>query len=1036
MTQKSNKIETDELDMLLSAAEHGMAGQLLRAGREDLGPNPEFAQELETRLLANAAPPANPAQAKRVRPVVVTGIPGRLKAPPGDRDIRPRRIGPLAMGALGIAAMILLFVGMAAMINRRQQLNLNGQTPVPNEQRQTLTLVPRFALLRTLTLQLTASPMQDMIMGWSPTGHKVVASQGAEGFVWDADTGKPLANLSPYRFGRVDSLAFSPDGGLLALASSSGDPNGKGIRLMDPQTGQQKAFFPPLNSTMPSYQMSAESLAWSPTGSFLASVAEEVGKEPANSTPQAPDAYPLPVGVIRVWNVTTGKEDQTIRVSNNQTWGSVIFAIAWSPVGNTLAALSYGGVLQLWDALTGKLLFSLATIKMYDIPHMQWSPDGHILAIVSGRQVQLWDATSGKLLRSLPQRVSPLPTPLPTVDISVPPVPTAIAPAVLRPTVSSLTPTSSEYNNITSLLWSPDGHTLVTADGGHIRLWNPATGEIKATIEDSTYILALSPDGSVLAGSNSLNGVRLWDVVRGVQIATLPYIARYMAWSSDGSMLALSNGEGNTPDLEQISIWGVPSAVEPTATVIAKQTVELSVPSPEITSISTMTTIISVPTVATSQATGAPIPPTTPLASESPTCRTWSVVDSPNVDSVNQLESVAAISNDNVWAVGFHNSGSPPSANATSVSSPDMPLILHWDGKSWQNTPSPNVNLGTLSSRLYSVSAVSANDIWAVGSYSDANSPEMELEANIGQAVVLHWDGSAWKFVSNLPTTGKVSSLDAVAAIAPDDVWAAGYYTIYGSVDSNGKPIPHALFLHWDGKAWTEPTNSLITPPKGWVYGLEAISSNDIWAVGLGWKDLLTQGSDEPFVSHWDGTTWQQQTPPSNSTGSLYLKNIAASSKDDVWVVGADQYGDSGVAHIRYSHWDGKRWTDNPSFLPAESSVVSLMFLYDVVARASNDVWAVGYQAPLNGQIDNSSNPMLIHWDGYSLSYVQNPATHVPSGSDSQAAPKKKVTYLTSIAAVKGGDIWAVGGVLSEQTRHTLIMRYGPGVCGTATPKP
>ena len=158
MTQKSNKIEADELNMLLSAAEHGMAGQLLRAGMEDLAPSPVFAQELETRLSADAAPPAKPAQAKRARPVVVTGILGRLKAPPGDKGTRAGRIRPLAMSALGLAAMILLFVGMASMINRRQQLNLNGQTPVSNVVlTDTARLAKDFTLLHTLPVDFPKS---------------------------------------------------------------------------------------------------------------------------------------------------------------------------------------------------------------------------------------------------------------------------------------------------------------------------------------------------------------------------------------------------------------------------------------------------------------------------------------------------------------------------------------------------------------------------------------------------------------------------------------------------------------------------------------------------------------------------------------------------------------------------------------------------------------------------------------------------------------------------------------------------------------
>src|SRR5579863_10207226 len=53
----------------------------------------------------------------------------------------------------------------------------------------------------------------------------------------------------------------------------------------------------------------------------------------------------------------------------------------------------------------------------------------------------------------------------------------------------------------------------------------------------------------------------------------------------------------------------------------------------------------------------------------------WSVVTSPNIGTgSNDLESVAAISSNNVWAVG---------SGAINTSSSRQTVIEHWDGTKW-----------------------------------------------------------------------------------------------------------------------------------------------------------------------------------------------------------------------------------------------------------------------------------------------------------------------------------------------------------------
>jgi hypothetical protein len=139
----------------------------------------------------------------------------------------------------------------------------------------------------------------------------------------------------------------------------------------------------------------------------------------------------------------------------------------------------------------------------------------------------------------------------------------------------------------------------------------------------------------------------------------------------------------------------------------------------------------------------------------------WNFACSPNVGaSSNQLNSVAAVSASDVWAVGY----AYPSAS-TGVS---QTLTEQWNGTIWNVVSSPNV--GTLSNSLNAVAVVSASDIWAVGNTFNTSFSNFE-------ALIEQWNGSSWSVVKSLSDgTGTAgNNLLGVAAITANNVWATGY---------------------------------------------------------------------------------------------------------------------------------------------------------------------------------------------------------------------------------------------------------------------
>jgi hypothetical protein len=192
-----------------------------------------------------------------------------------------------------------------------------------------------------------------------------------------------------------------------------------------------------------------------------------------------------------------------------------------------------------------------------------------------------------------------------------------------------------------------------------------------------------------------------------------------------------------------------------------------------------------------------------------------------------------------VWAVGesFDQDQAPRT------------LVEHWDGSSWRVAPTPDAANGSLKG----VAAVSASDVWAVGS-----------AASGGQArpLALHWDGAAWKVTPGPAATG---SLYAVAAASAKDVWAVG-----------------SGIQHWDGVAWKRVS---AASSAAVLLGISVVSSRDIYAAGYS----ATDNSRVPHIEHWDGAAWKDVpiSPAQNASRSSSLAGIASASATSLFAVGA-----------------------------------------------------------------------------------------------------------------------------------------------------
>ena len=345
-------------------------------------------------------------------------------------------------------------------------------------------------------------------------------------------------------------------------------------------------------------------------------------------------------------------------------------------------------------------------------------------------------------------------------------------------------------------------------------------------------------------------------------------------------------------------------------------------------------------------------------------CGGWSIVSSPNPTGIlHVLNGVAAVTPNNVWAVGDYYSTSQ---------SAYVSLIEHWTGANWQVVPSPSENYIT---NLNGITAISANDIWAVGSTEPANSAT-------GFTLIEHWDGTSWSIVPSPSPGQELNRLWAVSAGPSNDVWAVGDYST-----KNGRAF-RTLIEHWDGTSW-----SVVPSPSpanfDTLYSVSVVKHTDqVWAVG----DFVdSSDTNEVLIEHWKGSHWARVSAPNNGAGELF--GVKAISPTNVWAVG----GISGQTLTE--QWNGTSWSVVPS-----PSIGSTDLLLGVVSVSANDVWAVGVASD-----GSSSETLTEQWNGTSWSIVTSPNV----ASD----------QLSAIAAVqKTGKLWSVG--YSEQNKKTTLTEF------------
>ena len=259
--------------------------------------------------------------------------------------------------------------------------------------------------------------------------------------------------------GRINEVAFSPDGSLLAVAGSIG------IWLYDTTSSRELAL-------LTGHWRDVNSVSFSPDGRILASGSWD--------------------DTVKLWDVATRQNTATLEGDT----GSV-HSVSFSPDGRTLAAGSYRTV-KLWDVATRQ---NTATLEGHtnSVRSVSFSPDGRTLA--SGaydRTVKLWDVATRQNTATLERHTNRRYT---VSSVSFSPIGRTLASGgsdgkvrfwdmARRQNTATL---EVHTRDVSSVSFSPDGNTLASGGSdGTVLLWDMSPH----TPPPPTFSLSLDGDGA------------------------------------------------------------------------------------------------------------------------------------------------------------------------------------------------------------------------------------------------------------------------------------------------------------------------------------------------------------------------------------------------------------------------------------------------------------------------------------------------------------------------------------------------------------
>ena len=340
-----------------------------------------------------------------------------------------------------------------------------------------------------------------LFVPYTPDGASLVIGHGHSPLeLWDLATGQ-VDYFLPEHTTKISSLAFSPDGSILASGHRDG------LRLWDTADGQLR--------TIEGSGSDVRSVEFSPDGSLLAFGSSSVNRWPT----------------VELWEVAHGELQRTLY---SDMWG--VNALAFSPDGTILASGRQNGLVKLWDVTSGQLTAVLGHPTR--ISSLSFSPDGSTLASACWEEgIWLWEAATSVLSHTIDAHRAGTSS-FSIGSLAFSPDGSTLAAAnrdnsillldavsgQLRDILEGLTHAQKQAletdsweldNRLTSVAYSPGGSTVAAAGtDGRILVWDVASARLRETLEGYARgrHVAFSPAEAILASGHTDGTILLWGI--------------------------------------------------------------------------------------------------------------------------------------------------------------------------------------------------------------------------------------------------------------------------------------------------------------------------------------------------------------------------------------------------------------------------------------------------------------------------------------------------------------------------------------------
>ncbi len=396
---------------------------------------------------------------------------------------------------------------------------------------------------------LRTLPGDARALSFSPDQKTLAGADGTEVKLWNVATGQELQTVQGSQLG-VDSVAFSPDGKLLAIGNSDNT-----VALWDSVKRQEARVLRGHVSAIAAVAVSgddkvlASALAtgiagirrddpvkiWDPiTGQLVRSL---ITRHDGHSIGLSNDGTRLISGSsgnwISIWNVAQAKAQRELTVARPSRF--VPDQVALSSDGKLIAGGGRDSTIKIWEAATGRELFTL-TGHRKGIWDLAFSPDSRLLAS-SGQDadIKLWSMATGQEVKTLVAHSGGVGA------IAFSPDGKKLASGSQDRMIliwdlesgESYVAYLGQQEWVNAVAFSPDGKKLASGSvDGEIRIWEvPTRGPepvvIKRPLETltghtgSVNSLTFNSDGKLLVSGSSDASVKLWDVMAGKELASL-----------------------------------------------------------------------------------------------------------------------------------------------------------------------------------------------------------------------------------------------------------------------------------------------------------------------------------------------------------------------------------------------------------------------------------------------------------------------------------------------------------------------------------